>query len=137
MELWRGRGAGLIFKLNSENMESAFGIAECQTSGSMRFLADGAWTKRFQVGYAGHNGLIAACLAREGFKGPIGSVEGKDGFLKSYAPSPDLSRATQDLGEVWETMNIVKPILLAGIVTLLWVPLRKFAANIITAEEEL
>ena len=103
-------GAGLIFKLNSENMESAFGIAECQTSGSMRFLADGAWTKRFQVGYAGHNGLIAACLAREGFKGPIGSVEGKDGFLKSYAPSPDLSRAAQDLGEVWETMNIaVKP----------------------------
>ena len=103
-------GAGLIFKLNSESMESAFGIAECQTSGSMRFLADGAWTKRFQVGYAGHNGLIAACLAREGFKGPIGSVEGKDGFLKSYAPSPDLSRAAQDLGEVWETMNIaVKP----------------------------
>ena len=103
-------GAGLIFKLNSENMESAFGIAECQTSGSMRFLADGAWTKRFQVGYAGHNGLIAACLAREGFKGPMGSVEGKDGFLKSYAPSPDLSRAAQDLGEVWETMNIaVKP----------------------------
>ncbi len=85
-------------------------MVECQISGSMRFFADGAWTKRFQVGYAGHNGLIAACLAREGFKGPIGSVEGKDGFLKSYAPSPDLSRAAQDLGEVWETMNIaVKP----------------------------
>ena len=102
--------AGSIFKLDSENMESAFGIAECQTSGSMRFLADGAWTKRFQVGYAGHNGLIAACLAREGFKGPIGSVEGKDGFLQSYAPNPDLGKAAQNLGKVWETMNIaVKP----------------------------
>ena len=102
--------AGSIFKLDSENMESAFGIAECQTSGSMRFLADGAWTKRFQVGYSGHNGLIAACLAREGFKGPIGSVEGKDGFLQSYAPNPDLGKAAQNLGKVWETMNIaVKP----------------------------
>ena len=90
-------------------MESAFGIAEYQTSGSMRFLADGAWTKRFQVGYAGHNGLIATCLAREGFKGPIGSVEGKDGFLKSYAPSPDLSKLPK-ISEKSETMNIaVKP----------------------------
>ena len=102
--------AGSIFKLDSGNMESAFGIAECHTSGSMRFLADGAWTKRFQVGYAGHNGLIAACLAREGFKGPVGSIEGKDGFLQSYAPNPDLGKAAENLGKVWETMNIaVKP----------------------------
>lgn len=102
--------AGLIFDLDAEGMASAFGIAECQTAGSMRFLADGAWTKRFQVGYAGHNGLIAASLAREGFKGPAGSIEGKDGFLQSYAPNPDIVRAASDLGKVWETMNIaVKP----------------------------
>jgi 2-methylcitrate dehydratase PrpD len=76
----------------------------------MRFLADGAWTKRFQVGYAGHNGLLAASLAREGFVGPAGSIEGKDGFLLSYAPNPDSARAAADLGTVWETMNIgVKP----------------------------
>jgi len=102
--------AGRIFGLDAKGMESAFGIAECQTSGSMRFLADGAWTKRFQVGYAGHNGLLAASLAREGFVGPAGSIEGKDGFLLSYAPNPDSARAAADLGTVWETMNIgVKP----------------------------
>lgn len=102
--------AGLIFNLDAQGMESAFGIAECQTSGSMRFLADGAWTKRFQVGYAGHNGLLAASLAREGFKGPSGSIEGKDGFLQSYAPNPDVSLAAANLGRIWETMNIaVKP----------------------------
>ena len=102
--------AGLIFNLNANDIASAFGIAECQTSGSMRFLADGAWTKRFQVGYSGHNGLVAATLAKEGFVGPMGSIEGKDGFLQSYAPNPDISRAAADLGSVWETMNIaVKP----------------------------
>ena len=102
--------AGLIFGLSAKDIASAFGIAECQTSGSMRFLADGAWTKRFQVGYSGHNGLVAATLAKEGFVGPMGSIEGKDGFLQSYAPNPDIARAAADLGRVWETMNIaVKP----------------------------
>ena len=101
---------GRIFRLDADAIASAFGIAGCQTSGSMRFLADGAWTKRFQVGYAGHNGLLAATLAREGFVGPAGSIEGKDGFLQSYAPNPDFARAAADLGVVWETMNIgVKP----------------------------
>ena len=102
--------AGFIFGLSAKDIASAFGIAECQTSGSMRFLADGAWTKRFQVGYSGHNGLVAATLAKEGFVGPMGSIEGKDGFLQSYAPNPDIARAAADLGRVWETMNIaVKP----------------------------
>ena len=102
--------AGRVLGLDAETIERAFGIAGCQTSGSMRFLFDGAWTKRFQVGYAGHNGLLAATLAREGFVGPAGSVEGKDGFLASYAPSPDCTRAAANLGEVWETMKIgVKP----------------------------
>ena len=102
--------AGRIFGLDAKAIESALGIAECQSSGSMRFLADGAWTKRFQVGYAGHNGLLAASLAREGFVGPAGSIEGKDGFLQSYAPNSDNARAAADLGTVWETMNIgVKP----------------------------
>lgn len=101
---------GRIFGMDAAGIESALGIAECQSSGSMRFLADGAWTKRFQVGYAGHNGLIAATLAREGFVGPNGSIEGKDGFLQSYAPNPDNARAAANLGTVWETMNIgVKP----------------------------
>ena len=102
--------AGSIFGLDAQQMERALGIAGCQTSGSMRFLFDGAWTKRFQVGYAAHNGLLAASLAREGFVGPAGAIEGRDGFLRSYAPDPDVARAAADLGSVWETLNIaVKP----------------------------
>lgn len=102
--------AGSIFGLDAAAMERAFGIAGCQSSGSMRFLFDGAWTKRFQVGYAAHDGLLAATLAREGFVGPAGAIEGRDGFLRSYAPDPEPARAAAGLGEVWETLNIaVKP----------------------------
>ena len=46
----------------------------------MQFLVDGAWTKRFHVGYAAMNGLIAASFAREGFKGAVEAIEGKAGF---------------------------------------------------------
>lgn len=62
---------GNLFKLTEDQMVSAFGIALSQSSGTLQFLVDGSWTKRFQVGYAAHSGLIAATLARENFVGPM------------------------------------------------------------------
>jgi 2-methylcitrate dehydratase PrpD len=76
----------------------------------MQFLANGAWTKRFQVGWAAMNGLMAATLVREGFKGASEALEGKHGFMPTYAPNPTPERALLGLGEVWELMNTaVKP----------------------------
>ena len=63
-------GMGLMpGMLDPEQMERAFGIALSQSAGSMQFLADGAWTKRFHVGHAAMCGLMAATFAGEGFKG--------------------------------------------------------------------
>ncbi|HET6306173.1 MAG TPA: MmgE/PrpD family protein, partial [Rhodopila sp.] len=81
-----------------------------QAAGSLQFLANGAWTKRSQVGWAAVNGLMAATLVREGFKGASEALEGKHGFMRAYAPNPTPERAVQDLGVVWELMNTaVKP----------------------------
>jgi len=102
--------AGRLFCLDAEKMERAFGICLSQTAGSMQFLVDGAWTKRFHVGHAAMCGLMAATLAREGFRGPGEAFEGKAGFFHAYAPHADPSKAIEGLGEVWETMAIaVKP----------------------------
>ncbi len=102
--------AGRLFCLDPEQMERAFGIALSQSAGSMRFLADGAWTKRFHVGHAAMCGLMAATFAGEGFKGPLGAFEGKAGFLHAYAPDPQPEKAVEELGETWETLAIaVKP----------------------------
>ncbi|HWA80149.1 MAG TPA: MmgE/PrpD family protein [Acetobacteraceae bacterium] len=102
--------AARTFRLPAEAMESTFGIALSQTSGSLEFLVNGAWTKRFQVGWAAMNGLAAACFARAGFKGAAGAFEGPHGFLRAYAPSPAPARATERLGEVFELMaTAVKP----------------------------
>ncbi len=102
--------AGRIFGLSGDEIASAMGIALSQSAGSLQFLSNGAWTKRFQVGWAAMAGLTAATLAREGFKGAAQALEGKAGFLAAYAPNPIPERATQDLGTVFELMKTaVKP----------------------------
>jgi len=102
--------AGRVFGLGAASMESALGIALSQSAGSLQFLANGAWTKRFQVGWAAMAGLTAATLAREGFKGAAEALEGRHGFLNAYAPAPTPERATRDLGTVFELMaTAVKP----------------------------
>lgn len=102
--------AGKLLGMDVDQIESAFGIALSQTSGSMQFLADGAWTKRSHVGQAAQNGLMCAVLAKEGFMGPKQAFEGKWGFLHAFAPNADGEKAVAALNENWETMRLaVKP----------------------------
>ena len=102
--------AARVFRLAPSDVASALGIALSQCAGSLQFLANGAWTKRFQVGWAGMAGLVAATLAREGFKGAAEPIEGKHGFLAAYAPAPQPDRVLEDLGTVYELMATgVKP----------------------------
>ena len=44
------------------------------------------------------NGLMAATLVREGFKGASEALEGKHGFMHAYAPNPKPERAVQGRG---------------------------------------
>jgi 2-methylcitrate dehydratase PrpD len=102
--------AARVFGLDADGVANALGTVLSQAAGSMQFLANGAWTKRSQVGWAAVNGLMAATLVREGFKGASEALEGKHGFMRTYAPNPTPERALQDLGTVWELMNTaVKP----------------------------
>ena len=102
--------AGRVLGLNAAGIESALGISLSQTSGSLQFLANGAWTKRFQVGWAAMSGLVAATLAAEGFCGPTAALEGAHGFLHAYAPDPVPENAVQGLGKTFELMRTaVKP----------------------------
>lgn len=102
--------AGRAMGLDAGQIENALGIALSQAAGSLQFLANGAWTKRFQVGWSSLNGLTAATLAREGFKGAAEALEGKHGFMNAYAPAPNPARALEQLGTAWELMaTAVKP----------------------------
>jgi 2-methylcitrate dehydratase PrpD len=102
--------AAKLYGLTAEQIVAAFGVSGSQAAGSLQFLVNGAWNKRYQVGAAAMNGVIAASLAREGFVGAIDSVEGKHGLLVGYTDNAHPAKAVADLGRVYETMKIgVKP----------------------------
>ncbi|WP_333826345.1 MmgE/PrpD family protein [Pararhodobacter sp.] len=102
--------AGQLLGLDAAGMAAAFGVAASQASGSLQFLVNGAWNKRYQVGEAAMKGLMAATLAAEGFHAAADALEGKHGFLAGYSDGADPERAVSGLGTVWETMRIgVKP----------------------------
>ena len=99
-----------LMGLNGEAVTYALGIAGSQASGSMEFLAQGAWTKRLHPGWASHSGMWAALLAREGFLGPTTIVEGSNGFLHAYSGDADPDLVLEELGEVFQvTRTSVKP----------------------------
>jgi 2-methylcitrate dehydratase PrpD len=103
--------AGRLYGLNAEQLTHAQGVALSTAAGSLQFIEDGAWTKRFHAGWAGVGGITAAALARHGFIAPVEAYEGRFGLYNSYLKKPvDHSRATRELGKTWELMNVaVKP----------------------------
>ncbi len=102
--------AAKLLRLNEKQMLSAVGIAGSMAAGSLEFLAEGAWTKRLHPGLAAQNGILAAKLAAEGFRGPRTILEGRDGFLSAYSRNPIPELATRDLGKNIEILRTsVKP----------------------------
>ena len=102
--------SGKLLGLTLDQTLAAVGIAGSMAAGSMEFLADGAWTKRLHPGLAAQNGIQAALLAAEGFTGPLGILEGRDGFLHGYSRNPIPERLISDLGKSFEILHTaVKP----------------------------
>ncbi len=102
--------ASKVMGLRERGMVSALGIAGSQAAGSMEYLAQGAWTKRFHAGWAAHSGMIAAQLAKKGFRGPASIIEGRDGFLHAYSNGADPSKVLEGIGSGFEILRAsVKP----------------------------
>jgi 2-methylcitrate dehydratase PrpD len=91
---------GRLAALDPATIRRAFGIALSLSAGSMAYLSDGAWTKRFHSGSAAAGGILAAELAAGGFTGPIDAFGDPNGLMHIYGgirPEPQqravLSRA--------------------------------------------
>lgn len=90
--------AGRLMGLNAETMASALGLAGTQTCGLREGMGSGsAMMKRLHPGKAAQNGILAALLASEGYKGADTILEGQNGFLKLFAQDYDLSQLTAGL----------------------------------------
>jgi 2-methylcitrate dehydratase PrpD len=102
--------AGRLLSLDVETQTRALGIAGTMAAGSLEYLADGAWTKRLNPGWAGHAGITAATLAQHGFTGPASVFEGRLGVLHAYSDAPSAERLLADLGLPLQVMRVsIKP----------------------------
>lgn len=100
--------AGRVYRLNAEEMTNALGIAGSLLSGLLAFTKaeKGGMVKRLHAGRANEAGILAARLAKLGYKGPENVFEAKFGFLNVYARGADPAKLTAKLGEEWEAYRI-------------------------------
>ncbi len=96
--------AGCVLGLNHAQLTCAAGIAASMASGIKSYVASGGggMVKRMHAGWAASSGVRAALLARDGFTGPSGAVDGRYGLLEVFggvAAHPE--SLTQGLGDSW------------------------------------
>jgi 2-methylcitrate dehydratase PrpD len=95
--------AGKLYGLTLAQWSDAFGLCGSQSSGIIEYLADGTWTKRLHPGWSAHGGVIAALLARAGFRGPAKVFEGTHGFYRSFGGENEYRlEKLSALGKEWE-----------------------------------
>jgi 2-methylcitrate dehydratase PrpD len=86
---------GRLYGLDADSIRRAFGIALSMSAGSMAYLSDGAWTKRFHSGSAAAGGILAVELASAGFTGPMEAFDGQSSLMHIYGGI----RPAQHIGE--------------------------------------
>lgn len=92
--------AAKLMGLDRDGIRSSLGIACSQASGLTQYRFDGSPIKHLHAGLAARNGVLAALLAREGFRGTENALEGKLGFLKVMTrDGGDPRRLTDGLGD--------------------------------------
>ena len=100
--------AGVLLKLDEEQMTNALGIAGSLAGGLMEFARSGtgAMVKRLHLGRASESGVLAANLAADGFTGPRSVIEGEAGFLKVFCTEWDMADLTRGLGSDFATLKL-------------------------------
>jgi len=97
--------AGNLLGLDATQMLHAFGSAGTQSAGLWEFLRTGADSKQLHTAHAAAAGLMAACLARDGFTGAADILEGPQGMAAGMSTDADPSRLDDRLGERWATVE--------------------------------
>jgi 2-methylcitrate dehydratase PrpD len=99
-------GTGRALGFDAETLTNAIGIAASHAGGLVEFIHDGAMTKRLHAGRGSQLGLECALLAEQGFTGPSTAIEGEEGFLRAYSPSPKPAVLLEGLGDRYLLKNL-------------------------------
>lgn len=90
--------AGKILQLSAPEMVNALGLAGTFASGVREGKGDALMMKRLHAGKAAQNGILAALLAKNGFKAPETIFDGPNGFFRIFSKEHDRSKISEGLG---------------------------------------
>lgn len=93
--------AALINHFDASQLDQAFGLSGSQAAGSMQYLANGAWNKRFHPAFVSRAAVNSIALIGSGALGSIGAFDGKYGLMNGYSADPNVARLTDKLGDEW------------------------------------
>jgi len=97
--------AGKVARLDAQRMRWALGLAGAQAAGT--FAQWGTPTIKFHQAHGAVAGLVAASLARQGFRSSEEVLTHPDGGLfNAYSDGGDPAVVTERLGEAWELERI-------------------------------
>jgi 2-methylcitrate dehydratase PrpD len=94
---------GKLLGLDAVRLNHALGSAGTQAAGLWEFLRDAADSKQLHTAKAAADGMLAAYLARDGFKGASRILEGAQGLAAGMSRDADPAKLTDRLGERWAT----------------------------------
>jgi aconitate decarboxylase len=98
--------AARLLKLSPLQTAHALGIGATQAAG-LYAARTGAMTKRLHAGRASQSGVLAACLAQQGFTGSLDALEAPfGGFMSTLHGQHDAATILTGLGEEWETARV-------------------------------
>ena len=95
-----------LLKLDTDKLRMALGIATSMASGTS--CNYGTMTKPLGAGLAGRSGVMAACLAEQGFTASTKSLESATGFFGSFFSLPPDSAPIEELGRSYELARGLK-----------------------------
>jgi 2-methylcitrate dehydratase PrpD len=100
--------AAVLLQLDEDQTEHALGIAATQTGGLTASF--GTMSKPFHVGKVAMDAVLAAGLAAEGFKGPLGILDRHSALVSTLLQDPAVQLDMAPFEEVWEIKrNSFKP----------------------------
>ncbi|MEM6761552.1 MAG: MmgE/PrpD family protein [Pseudomonadota bacterium] len=92
---------GHVLGLNAVEMGHALGSAGTRSAGLWEFLRDAADSKQLHTAAAASDGLMAAVLAQNGFRGASRILEGAQGLAAGTSTDADPQKLVDRLGERW------------------------------------
>ena len=83
--------AALAMGLDEEQIANALALSMDMACGTEQYVYDAGQcdTKDLLAGYGARNGIYAAKLAKFGFQGPLGALDGEYGYFHAFGPGYD------------------------------------------------